>query len=420
LADDGTIERTIGAPATPRARVRRRATRYTRLVRSTTPLGLLATLALGVACTAPLDGLDARVADDDGGAPLDGGPAPARPRERCNGLDDDGDGKIDEGCPLRAVVDVDRGRAAPWRWVSDDGALVLFTRASQSGLFGGASIWIAERGRGERLLLDGWSAPVLSASSRRVAAYRQPTYSEAIHRVIEVDVATGAPLRTVTIPDTIPTSAYVYGPSYVGDELALTIKQIDTDQLEVYFVDAGGQLRPMIPGTPAFRLRSDGRAGLFTGGTGATSRLYAFTLDPTPHARPLYEAAERHELYPLAVRGRRALVQESAFFDGDCSLALVDLDSGARSSIPGCATSGALGADVVVLEDSPPGGRLRVRALADGVERPLTTYASFATAPIVTGSTLSWIDDRAGTFDVYQMDLSDFAEGDFFPEGRSP
>lgn len=380
-------------------------------MRTTTALAILALLTLGDACTASFSDSDGDLAPPlvDGSAPSDDAPPP--PRERCNGRDDDGDGKIDEGCPLRVVIDVDPTRASPWRWVSDDGARVLFTRASSS-TFG--SVWLFERGRGERLLLDGYLAPVLSASATRVAAYRPPVAIDLAYRFVELDL-TGASPRTVTVPSSA-FPPYAYEPNYVGDELALTVIESDPGPADVYFPDRDGHLAPMLPGTPVFRVRSDGRAGVFTG-DGVTS-LYSFTLDPTPRARRILEAAAGNELYPLAVRGGRALVRESAPSGSPCRVSLVELATGATTPLDGCPRAGALGDDVVVLEADPPGGRLRVRALDGSGEWPLSTYPSFATAPSLTGSTLSWIDNRAGTFDVYQMDLSDFAAGDFFPDGR--
>ena len=50
----------------------------------------------------------------------------------------------------------------------------------------------------------------------------------------------------------------------------------------------------------------------------------------------------------------------------------------------------------------------------------VTEHARFSTSPVLRGDLLVWADDRNDQFDLYMMDLSDVARGDFFPEGLRP
>lgn len=348
-------------------------------------------------------------------------------RERCNGLDDDLDGRVDEGCPVRLTDDplddtdptLSGGRVA---WLRNDpreqtqrGALMtlrlgaagerrLTDRASYPSLAGERVVFYRDDGCVLYDLAAGTSAPVahgdpgpLTFRQRCVIGGDVVAWSEARdtsnddYDVWLVDARTGAPRRLTA------ERAQQWRPQ--------------TDGRFVAWIDSRRQAPPVWPDSPT---RFDVFAAEVSGG--AAVNVTGFERDGD------------NALAVAAVDAGRALVLERHDGDGGatCAVAVYDLRTRARTELwrdaSACvATAWALSGDLAVIErDTRGASDLWLHDLRGGAPRQLTRHSRHSTTARLSGPWLVWADDRNDTWDLYAMDLTDLDRGDLSPEGVTP
>jgi len=388
--------------------------------------------------TADLDGVDA-----------DGGIVRAKHKERCNGIDDDLDGKIDEGCPIRVSFALD----------ADD----------QNVAIGGGRI--------------AWNHPIRTDSGTRYEL-----------RVVPIpNSPTVAPYRVVD------TESLAYEPGLAGDrvvydrayETGVIVRDLVTDQ--TWTPPMGGPLGSSEP----VLLTPDGRRVLYSKVTGAGTQdvrvvLASWDIDAgsvtelssTLMNRPILsttgtqvawldvrdtDLSNVNNIKPdlwiadLATNATRRLVHlvppagigPPEAFDGTrvylaelhdlslyggvvgvapaCQLAAYDVATGGRMAIgesthpdgDACASFSVTGS-IAIFDDKR--GVRELGASSDlyfvdfnsGDKKAITKYPRRSTAPQIWDGRLVWLDDRNDVLNVYMMDLRDVDQGDLSPEGVTP
>ncbi len=350
----------------------------------------------------------------DGGADVLG-----RTRERCNRVDDDGDGKIDEGCPIRITtdpgddVDADlQGGRVVW-----NNARVTYIRTLPSGAIerlpffcAAPSLWgarLACIGDGEYLVYD------LAAFTRTrvdttdsagllwprlhgdILAWTQYMVGEGNSENTEVwarDLATGQTVR-VTNDAAISLSARVDGRALAwSDDRRGHHAIFFAHQFDVFTTTLGAAQPERAVTNRAGDLQIGSVMGFERGRVLVTDSYQPWIAAPPPaRCQPVfYDVATgaRTELSPLDER-----CDEAAALSGNRVAVLFD----------------RLGVSDIFLIDASTHQRRRV-----------TNYPRRSERPLLDGDLLVWSDDRNDNWDLYMMDVSDIEVGDLSPEGVTP
>ncbi len=382
--------------------------------------GALLCLAATAACTATVGpaGGDAGDTSSDARTFADATDGATTGRERCNGRDDDGDGKVDEGCPIRLTRDP-----------RDD---------VESDLQGGRLVWNNAGVTYLRTLPDGdaqrlpyfCAGPSLWAG--RLACVGDGEY-------LVYDLASGTRTRIDT------TGATSRGPvKLFGDVVAWTQGQIDTDSenSEIYTHDLRTGVTSRITDDPAISYgpRIDGRTIVWTDdrrghhAIGLAHQFDVFTesLDAGPTEQALTQRAGDLQIGPvMGFEGARVLATDihqpwiAAPPPAQCQPVFYDLHTGARTELSPlaerCDEAGALsGHRVAVLYDRLGVSDIFVIDVSTHERRRITNYPRRSERPLLDGDLLVWSDDRNDNWDLYMMDVSDIERGDLSPEGVTP
>jgi beta propeller repeat protein len=377
---------------------------------------------------------------DLGSAPVDGAQV-RHEKERCNGIDDDGDGKIDEGCPIRLSFAVDwddknlvigNGRVAWTHPVFGDGgadAEIRVLPIPNGPTKGDYSVSGTAT----------WTGVPLSLGGDRIA-FRPDDRRETV--VVEVLVTQQKWTHTTSAP----------GGQQVLAPDGRTLVYADGNTLAAWDLDSGGVTTLT---TTAYTVA---RSLLVTGGRAVwLDQRDRDVSDPDTVQPDLYWgdlATGTGQLVvhlvptaglgaPLAFDGTHAYIDElhdlnfsHIIATGTCQRARYDVASGARMPIgasttamgDACANYADVGA--IALFDATRGVRekdprrasdLYLFDLADGGnERQLTKYPRRSWSPQIWDGRLVWLDDRNDVANVYMMDLRDVDQGDLSPEGVTP
>jgi hypothetical protein len=385
----------------------------------------------------------------DGGFvfPPVGIPGAAQPtRERCNGVDDDLDGRIDEGCPIRLtnnprddiMPSLDHGRVA---WIR----LPQTTTSS----YNEGDLYVRDLPNGEERLVA-HSATWPSLSGDRVAYWTPSRLSYGV-----VDLDTGE--ETL-----IPFTGFDHGRPWLSGTTMVyqQYDAIDSDPWQenynVYIwhvgdklpaalvVDVDGQREPVLDGNKIFF--SDDRDGHHVISLSHLFELWTFDLSSGAEDR-LWQRPADGSLGMIEAhdQGRSLAYQMGGFYtDGPppfpavvastCQLMLfdaagvstpldesTDYDSSACPLLAWTPDNAALNGDVVVHELDPGGtSDLELIDLSTMQRVQVTDYPRRSTQPRLDGRYLVWQDDRHDDWELYYIDLIDRAQGDLYPEGRSP
>jgi beta propeller repeat protein len=428
--------------------------RFTPIVFALAPGLMIAAVVFAPGCHGrgvPLTGAaDMSSAGPSGGG--DGGVVRAAHRERCNGIDDDLDGKIDEGCPIRLTFAKDEFADAQ---LTVGGGRIAWTHSSWDDGGGFDELRVRALPNGptsdQYIVIDRTDvAPSLSGDRIAYLSYRQ--------QIMTVrDLAsgqtwtrpTGGATRLMLVEEghklVFVSVAGGYGNSPAT--FALQVWDLDTDSV--------GQLSSTVNGAESGLASAGGKSGSKAGNeivwldtrnlpaAGDTSQpqpdVYLGDVD-TLASRQLVHLTPPSGLgAPQAFDGTRLYIQElhdenflHYIATGTCQLAAYDL-TGARTPIgdathlagDACAGFAAPGS-IVLLDDRRGVRELGVQSdlyLVDfdsGDQKAITHYPRTSTAPRIWDGRLVWLDDRNDRANVYMMDLRDVDEGDLSPEGMTP
>ena len=363
---------------------------------------------------------------DDRAASLSGdAAAPPRQkgrREQCNGVDDDLDGRIDEGCPIRITTHPDHDA-----YPSLSGTRVAWTRLKPNQSDG--EIWTRDLPGGvEQFVAKGYYP---SLSGNRVAFLRDK-------QIVVRDLSSS---QEITI-DSLDAS-YVQGPSLDGDRVTWSqIQQRSEEDYEVVVFDLKSrerfvvgshgtiQVYPLLSGNTL--VWNDDRYGHHTVG------LYhlhdVFRADLSTNARPPAITQVTHRSddliynYIAAIDQNRVVITETRGpilgpqQPRPCVPVMIDLQSGVRTALAPesreCYAAAALSGDRAILEyDALGTSDLFLVKLQTGERLQLTNYPRRSTRAKLEGNLLVWQDDRNDTWDLYMMDLTDVDRGDLHPDG---
>jgi beta propeller repeat protein len=383
-----------------------------------------ALVALCVGCgtavsRAPSSGGDAAPPDD---AARDASADSGRSRERCNGRDDDGDGRVDEGCPLRVTRDLrddtyptmSRGRLA---WQCGDGAVCLRDLAT-----------------GDTRALP-WPCLYPWLSGDRVACFR-PGQTVAGYSIVEIPSG-----RETFVP--VADASWYQAPVLDGDLLAWSqIQRGSEEDYEVYAHDLATRRTVRVTNDPAIQIYpriegrslvwTDDRRGHHTIGLLHLSDLYAGSYDSPAAQRQLTRReGSRQVAHVAAFDGGRVLTEECTLDPArnydvvSCQPTLYELATGARTALSPEAAVYDVAMDLsgrwAVVESDPLGASdLFLIDVRSGTRRALTHHPRHSTGARIQGNTVAWIDDRDDQWDLYTMDLTDVDAGDLSPEGLTP
>lgn len=379
----------------------------------------LASLGCGVTVTAANSTGDADAAAPD-----------ARPlgrRERCNTVDDDLDGRVDEGCPVRLTTDPADDTAPTL-----SGARVAWLRADPRVQGTEGSLWTLDLTTpGERRLVDRAHLP--SIAGERVV------FSEggacAIHD-LRVGTTMPVPLGDPG-PMTFRQRCVMSGDLVVWSETRDTMR----DDYDVWVADARTNAARRLTAEPAQQWRpvTDGRFVAWLDSRRLPSPAWpespqlfdvfaADAGDPASAVNLTRFGGQDNALAVGAVDAGRALVLERYDAPGgaSCAVAVYDLRTRARAELVRAADAcddvpWALSGDLAVVERDPRGASdLWLYDLRGGPPRRVTDHARHSTNARLALPWLVWTDDRNDTWDLYAMDLTDLAGGDLSPEGVTP
>jgi beta propeller repeat protein len=354
-----------------------------------------------------------------------------RARERCNGVDDDGDGRVDEGCPIRLTHDP-RHDVYPSIW----GTTVAWSRIEAQFVGDVGDVYV-------RTLPDGVEQRVAQGVAYPRIAGHRVAYLRDGHIAV-LDLATG--LETAV--DT-PDASYVQAPFITERYLAWSQVQRGTDEdYEVVALDlqTGQRMRvgvdptiQMFPLVEGDRVAwQDDRRGHHTVGLLHLFDVYAASLVPAMDLVPAEQISARDGTdtqydVPTALDQGRVLVAEwhgpvaSPEQPHTCVPVLFDLATHARTALaeetPECFAPGTLAGSRAVLVFDPDGvSDLYLFDLRAGRRTQLTTYNRRSIRPRLSrdGNYLVWQDDRNEDWELYFMDLTDADAGDLSPEGVTP
>ncbi len=354
-----------------------------------------------------------------------------RPRERCNGVDDDADGRVDEGCPIRITRNPQHD-AFP----SVSGRTVAWVRfdAQYTGDVGDAYVRTLPDGD-ERRVATGVRYP-------RIAGHRVAYLRDSAPAVLDLDTMREQRFDT-------PDASYVQAPVLTERYIAWSQNMAGAEEdYEVIVVDLASGRRMRVGRDPTIQMFpviendtviwSDDRRGHHTLGLLHLNDVYAASLVPAMDDVPARQISARDGTAlqydnPVALDHNRALVVEwhAEVLDRDaqrrCQPVLFDLATRERTPLAEetveCFLPGTLAGSRAVLVFDPDGiSDLYLFDLATGQRTRLTTYNRRSARPRLStdGNLLVWQDDRNEDWELYYMDLTDADRGDLSPEGITP
>ena len=373
---------------------------------------------------------------DDGGVP------PPEPKpEVCNGIDDDLDGHVDEGCPIRLTTDA-----------ADDinpelkGKRLVWGRS-------GVGLYLKELPDGpERKIVDGIVANFAFDGQRVVA--NAGTYFV----VVDVD----------TMQESEITPMDLYGelgaPSFAGNRVVwqqhIPQSWAWDESEDIYVYDLETRTLAHVTDSHVMRTDAIGDDSQVVWGDGSRFHdwinynsyydLYVADFAKGTGGRAIAVGGDAISTVPMALRKGRVLAYEEQLYGTDfgiigtntCQLLLYDVATGQRTELepvqavdgtqcdatqPGFSTlltfnsykPDAFDGDRVVRELHPlDEADLYLYDLATGAHYQLTDHPRRSQHPRIDGNILVWQDDRNDQSDLYMMDVSDVAAGDVFPKGN--
>ncbi len=360
----------------------------------------------------------------------DGGDSepPMGSREQCNGKDDDLDGRIDEGCPIRITSDPKNdtqpslsGSRVAWVrstypeqspdeiWVRDlpNGIEHFVSKGTYPSLSGDriafvrdAQTIVRELSTGQETVIDEaddptrWQPPKLDgdrvAWGRKTAMQRYDVVVfdlKTRERFVAVSNYTWSQFRPLLRGDTLVWNIFQHNVYQPSDRLA---------DFDVYRADLSASTRP-----PA-------------------------TTQVTHHVGDIAysDIAALDQNRIVITEARKQWVGEGldVVDVGPCTPVIIDLQSGARTALAPesreCFNALALSGNRAILEYDAQGvSDLYLVKLQTGERVQLTNYPRKSTGAKLDGNLLVWQDDRNEAWDLYMMDLTDVDSGDLHPEG---
>jgi len=339
-------------------------------------------------------------------------------RERCNGIDDDLDGKIDEGCPIRLTTDpaddtyptLSNGRVA-WRRAVDNAVGYTQTIWARDLPLGGRAL-------GAEIRLGDGDFPWLSGD--RIA-----------FRNLDADQA----YSVVSLPSNTSTRIPAMGAEFTQrSRLAsswLVWSQTasvgsESYSLEVY--DLLATTRRTLATVGAFTFPDQGSVDGSSVFWIQDGKLWTADLATGEAPHVLAGVLAGRTAWQFVVGGGRLVVKErTADTEPLCQSVLIDRQTGARTELEPLKT---VSSDCALPWFSAVSGRFAAGARSSSAmwltdlttlkAYQVTSYFREVGEAALDGSTLVWTDDRNDSFDLFMMDLSDFDAGDFYPEGLTP
>ena len=370
-------------------------------------------------CSAPIETRDASVDSEADSAVMLGR------RERCNGVDDDLDGKLDEGCPIRLTfhpgndfrVSLSNGRIA---WVRQP--------VGTNGSYG--DIYVMDLPDGEPRKVGEGIAPSLSGD--RIAYLNEG--------IFVLDLVTGDS-RQIEVDDA---TDFTQTPRLSGDLVAFSEKLAGTEEdYEAYVYDLARDeafnlgSHPTIQDFP--RAERDGRAIAFRDdrhGHHTVGLLHLYDIfvsdEPGAPSRRLTTRDDEQLLgHVRAFEGGRVLTDESfgpLLPPGEprpCRPTVIDATTGREHPLgepvlPCFVAQDLSGGRAVVEYDTAGASDLYLWNLDDDSLLQVTDHSRLSIGARLEDDILVWIDDRTDDYEIYMMDLSDLEAGDFSPEGLTP
>ncbi len=347
--------------------------------------------------------------------------------EQCNGADDDLDGKEDEGCPIR-LTENPMDDIAP----SVEGGRIAWMRRPV-GMPGEAEIWLRERDGSVRKIADG-SYPDLHGDfvaylartdeGTRVHLLRLSTSELRVMDTSDADFVQAPSLG----PDTLAWSQRLRG---TEEDFEVRVYSISEERLMAPAPHGAIAEFPVIESRPvgeeARVLYRDDRFGHHTVGLLHFFDVFAFEGDGAEpsvvHAR-----GDDRLLGSLRDFDRGQFLTMESFGPVDsmeprtCRPIVVDVESNEtmafREPSLDCFSASAFSDGRAVLIEDPDGrSDLHLWDSVSGEVLQITDHARYSTSAELEDDLLVWVDDRNDHYDLYMMDLSDLAEGDFLPEG---
>ena len=385
-----------------------------------------------VGCGASHDGsdgppVDAATASQDAGTAARDVDAtlPGADRERCNGRDDDLDGKVDEGCPIRLTTDRDNDVLPRL-----SGNQVAWLRQNPSFPTAPGRVMIRDLPDGEeRVLLE-------QAYTFQFHRGRLAYFADGAYRVM--DVRTGEELAHVA-----PQVGTSYGMRMHGDTLAwYELVEGTEEDYDVFSFDVPSNTVTRLTAERAVQETPEVEDGTVVWlddrhghHTQFLLHFYEFFAAPAGDGSAMRRVTTRPnewaKLRPYVLNDGRILVNEMlepwvAWAETKpCTTCLYDLATGERREIltdaAPCYTPNDMDGRRALLEFDPEGvSDLILLDLPSGEKRAITSYARRSTSGQIDGDLIVWADDRNDHWDLYMMDISDLDDGDYFPEGRLP
>lgn len=378
---------------------------------------ILLSLLVGCDCSSTSVAPDASVALD---VPGDTRVVLGR-RELCNGVDDDLDGKRDEGCPIR-LTSSEHDDVSP----SLDGTRVAWSRQMRGGP---SEIWVQDLPDGEaRFVAEG---VVPSLSGDRIAYLRDGLFVIDLMTGVEQEIETPE-ARNLQSPH-LEGSLLVWSfyPEGTEDRTDMLAFDLDTGERTILAEHGALQQFPVVERGGRRIAYRDDRHGHHTVGLLHLFDIFLIDAPGVETQRMTMRAAEQVFGYVRSFESGQVLTDEvigpltPGGQDHPCRPVLVDLDRDTMRTlgepIRPCYTSRDRSEQRAVLEYDPSGiSDLYLWLLDTDEVVQVTDHSRLSTSPVLRGDLLVWTDDRNDQYELYMMDLSDMESGDFFPEGLRP
>lgn len=308
-----------------------------------------------------------------------------RSAERCNGIDDDGDGRIDEGCAQRFATQVSSFV------MSADGNVIALERPARTLSLIDANDGVELASFTNRMLLD--------VSSTDWLGYDWDTKLHA-----RFDYA-GNPLASVSSPFFLRMGLAPTG-WFWGDGLATS---------ELHFVSRADGIDRRI-GAGRLYVVDRGLACVGHASDPTLKNWQIGLVSPDGTTMPLLQSSS--PIWVIAADPSAVIAVRGAL-GGSSSLVHIDPATTTETVLSTYGASATLGlaamSERFIAFVDEPGKRLALMDRKTGSVHTVTDHPFAVEAPSLGGSRLGWLDGRNGGGDLYTVDLSDFDDGDFSP-----